>query len=333
MYHIIVNPIAGRGRTPIRLAMLEKSFKELDLPYEVYITQSVMDGYRKAREICETQPNCPGIIGLGGDGTLQEISDGMFAAFHADDSHSGIIRPNGHKIPVPLGIFPAGSGNDFVMSLLGGKKTALARYKKNRLPEAAREFALSVKDKHIRTVDIITANGAAYMNIGNLGLDARIVKNALALKDRYGRYAYIAAVYKSIARHSNVPLIVEVNGEVIDDTFTLVAICNGQYYGGGLHIAPKAKIDGGKIMLCLVRSMSRPKTMLIFPSLMIEQHHRFKAVSFVECDEVKITLGEKAQATETLCLDGNLYPLTLAGQNPGQNFHFKIHPQLLDVFV
>ncbi|MCL2204493.1 MAG: hypothetical protein FWB88_11215 [Defluviitaleaceae bacterium] len=317
MYQLIVNPIAGRGRSPQRLALLQREFDALGMPYEVYVTQSVMDGYRKAREICEADPACPGIIGLGGDGTLQEIADGMLAAF-----------PQGQVIGVPLGIFPAGSGNDYVMSLLGGKKAALARYMKQRIPAAAAEFALSIKEKRLKRVDLITANGAAYMNIGNLGLDARIVNNALALKERYGRYAYVAAVYKSIARHSNVPLTIAVNGEVIEDTFTLVAICNGRYYGGGLHIAPMAKIDDGKLTLCLVRGMTRPKTMLIFPSLMIEQHTRLKTVSFIECEEVEITLGHKAKESEALCLDGNLYP-----QRPGQTFHFKVRPQVLDVFV
>ncbi|MCL2499107.1 MAG: hypothetical protein FWE90_02095 [Defluviitaleaceae bacterium] len=326
MYRIIVNPIAGRGRTPERLRLLTGEFDRMGIAYDVYTTQCVMDGQTKAREICETTPDCPGIIGLGGDGTLQEIADGMFAAFNAKDSPT-------QRIPVPLGVFPAGSGNDFVMSLLNGKPNALKRYKKNRIPDAARVFAQSIKENRTRTVDLITANGAAYMNIGNLGLDARIVKNAFALKERWGRYAYVAAVYKSIARHSNVPLTIEVNGEKIDDTFTLVAICNGQYYGGGLHISPMAKIDDGKITLCLVRGMSRPKTMLIFPSLMIEKHTHLKAVSFMECEEVRITLGEHALPGETLCLDGNLYPLTCAGQNPGQTFLFKIHPQVLDVFV
>ena len=321
MYRFIVNPIAGRGRTPERLDLLVKQFHLMGLAYSVYHTTAPMDGFAKAKEICQTQPNCPGIIGLGGDGTLQEIADGMRSAF-----------PN-EKIPVPMGIFPAGSGNDFVMSLMGGKKQALARYKQKNLPEAARLFAQAVRDNRTRAIDLLTANDMAFMNIGNIGLDARIVRNALALKERWGRYAYVAAVYKSIVRHTNVPLLIEVDGEVIDDAFTLVAICNGQYYGGGLHITPDAQIDNGKIKLCLVRGMTRPKTMLIFPSLMMVQHMRLKAVSFIECEELKITLNEKNSRKtripeNVLCLDGNLYP-----QNPGQTFHFKVHQKVLDIFV
>ncbi|MCL2363917.1 MAG: hypothetical protein FWC71_04555 [Defluviitaleaceae bacterium] len=298
---------------PARLALLVKEFERLGLPHDVYHTRAPLDGRDKARELCERNPDCAGIIGMGGDGTIQEIADGMHAAF-----------PQG-KIGVPLGIFPAGSGNDFVMTQLDGKKNALTRYKKKNLPQAARLFAQTVKEGRIRSIDLPIANGTAYMNIGNMGLDARIVHNALKFKERWGRYAYVAAVYKSIAQHSNVPLTVEVNGEVIDDGFTLVAICNGQYYGGGLHIAPKARVDDGKFTLCLVRGMSRPKTMLIFPSLMIAQHHRLKTVSFIECNEVTFTLHGNI---EVLCLDGNLYP-----QQKGQSIHFTLRPSALDIYV
>jgi len=318
MFRIIVNPIAGRGRTPQRLAMLLQEMDRFGLKYDVYHTTCVMDGYHKAKEICREQPDCPGIIGLGGDGTLQEIAAGMFAA------RQGGAFPESGKIPIPLGIFPAGSGNDFVMSLLNGKKNALARYKTDKLLAACRIFTQSLQEKFIRTVDLITANDMAYMNIGNVGLDARIVDNALALKERFGRYAYVAAVYKSIARHHNLPLTIEANGDVIKGDYTLVAICNGQYYGGGLHISPMANIEDGKITVCLVSGMTRPKTMLIFPSLMIEQHHRLKTVSYLTCDELSITLKNN----ESLCLDGNLYP-----QKPDQRIHFKMHPKMLDVFV
>ena len=301
---------------PERLALLSQAFDRLDLPFTVYHTRAPLDGQQKAREIC-ADPACRGIIGMGGDGTLQEIAAGMADAFN----HAGELA----KITVPLGIFPSGSGNDFVMSLLGGKKRALSHYKPKYLPQAAQHLAASVQAKRTCSIDLITANETAYMNISNLGLDARIVRNALDLKERWGRYAYVAAVYKSIARHRNILLTIEVNGEVINDDFTLVAVCNGQYYGGGLHISPMATIDNGKIMLCLVRGMTRPKTMLIFPSLMIAQHQRLKAVSFIECEEVKITMRSDA---EDLCMDGNLY-----AQPPGQTIHYQVRPAALDVFA
>jgi len=332
MYYIIVNPIAGRGRTLNKLPLLTRLFDAQKVPYEVHVTQSAMDAYEKARDVCIA--GCDGIIGIGGDGTLQEIVAGM-----ADASRGAVT--------VPLGIFPGGSGNDFVMTLAGGKTQALARYKQQNEDASIADFFTAVTTGRTVLVDLIKANGMAYLNIGNIGLDARVVRNAIAYKQRFGRYAYVAAVYKSIARHTNMPLTVEIDGVKHEGEYTLVAVCNGQYYGGGLHISPKARLDDGKITLCLVKALSRPKTMLIFPSLMVNRHERLKAVSFHECEEVKLTLQG---GVECLSLDGNLYevvggangfsteekkfvsPYNLPGAEKGE-MHFKVMPRAINIFL
>jgi len=313
MYHIIINPIAGRGRTLEHLPILTDFLDKSSLAYTTYETTGVMDGYEKAKAICEEKTaNCLGIIGIGGDGTFQEIAAGMVAAGMRSE-----------KAPVPLGIFPAGSGNDFIMTLAGGKKAALAKYGKNA-EQNVRAFFETLTRGKTHAVDIITANGTAYLNIGNIGIDARIVKNADVFKKKYGRQAYLAAVYKSIAQHKNLLLTIEVNGEKWEKPYTLAAICNGQYYGGGMRVAPTARIDDGKITLCLVEGMNRPKIMVLFPSLMMEKHVYLKSVKYIECESVRITLPE---GMETLCLDGNLYP------NQEGQIEFKILPKALDVFV
>ena len=297
MYHIIVNPIAGKGRTLSKLPLLTRLFDANKLPYEVLVTEAIMDAYAKAKAVCATGSD--GIIGIGGDGTIQEIAAGMAAA-------------NDGRVCVPLGIFPGGSGNDFVMTLAGGKAKALARYKEKNAQASVEDFFTAIRTNRTTSVDLITANGMAFLNIGNVGLDARVVRNAVALKQRYGRYAYLAAVYKSIARHTNMPLTIEIDGKKHDGEYTLVAVCNGQYYGGGLHICPSAGLSDGKIALCLAEAMSRPKTMTIFPSLVVGQHHRLKAVSFVKCEEVCLTLN---RGVEALSLDGNLYEVTAQGSS------------------
>ena len=333
MYHIIVNPIAGRGRTLDKLPLLTRLFNARKLKHEILVTESVMDAYEKAKTVCAAGSD--GIIGIGGDGTIQEIVAGMAAAFDG-------------MIPIPLGIFPGGSGNDFVMTLAGGKAQALARYKKKNEQASAEGFFTALTANRTVCVDLIKANGMAFLNIGNVGLDARVVRNAIALKQRFGRYAYVAAVYKSIARHTNMPLTIEIDGKVREGEYTLVAVCNGQYYGGGLHICPKARLDDGKITLCLVEAMSRAKTMVIFPSLILGRHHRLGAVSFLECEEVNITLKS---GTESLSLDGNLHEIIgqggggfpdeekrflslwpLPGADKGE-MRFKIMPRAINIFV
>jgi len=308
MFHIIANPVAGRGYSLVRLQALTALFDNSGIPYEVLHTTAPLDGYEKSKHVCLNGSD--GIIAIGGDGTVQEIAAGMA------DAHDGHA-----SIPIPLGILPCGSGNDFVLSLNGGKPSYLDKYNNIANQQAAESLCNAIIHSHVRNIDILKANGTAYLNIGNIGLDARIVKNAVRLKHTFGSYAYYAAVYQSIIQHKNIPLTIEIDGKPIDGHYTLVAVCNGQYYGGGMKIAPPAQLDSSKITVCLIEALSRPKCVLLFPSLLFAQHTRLKQVRFVQCDSLAITLPNN----ETLCLDGNLY-------EKSGTITFEIMPHALKVF-
>jgi len=312
MFHIIVNPVAGRGLSQSKyLPHLIAMFNKLNLKFTSYETTKPKDGYTFAKHICETAADCDGIISIGGDGTVQEIVSGMADAY-----------PHGAKIPIPLGIFPGGTGNDFVMAIEGGKTATRKKYKRN-INSVAETFANQIKNRKLRTTDLITANGEAFLVAGNIGIDARIVRDAISLKPKFGGQAYLVAAYKSIMNHKNIPLQVNVNGKTFTKEYTLIAICNASTYGGGLPIAPSAKFDDGKITLCMVNGLSRLKLGILFPSLLFKKHVNLKDINFVDCTELRITLPP---GIETLCLDGNLSP------KEGE-IYFKILPSVLDVFA
>jgi len=317
MYHIITNPVAGRGNSMEYQSLLASMLKQYNIECIAHVTEKPKDGYIFAKQIIEQSPNCEGIIGIGGDGTIQEIVAAM-----AETSIKG------EKISIPLGIFPGGSGNDFAMTVEGGKAAYRKKYKKN-MTAITKTLVERISSNSTRTVDLITANGEAYLVAANIGLDARIVHNAIKYKPRYGGQAYLVAAYKSIIQHKNIPLQISVidNGVIKENNhikdYTLIAICNNRTYGGGLCIAPPAKFDDGKITLCTVDGLSRPKLGVLFPSLLVEKHTKLKEINFIECTEVRVTLPP---GTETLCMDGNLFPVE-------GEIHFKILPQVLDVFA
>ena len=319
MYHIITNPVAGRGRSMQYQSQLVATLKEYSLECTTHVTEKPKDGYIFVKQIYEQFPNCKGIIGIGGDGTIQEIVAALAE-----------LTCNGEKVPIPLGIFPGGSGNDFAMTIEGGKAAYKKKYKKN-MAAITKTLVERISANSTRTVDLITANGEAYLVAANIGLDARIVHNAIKYKPKYGGQAYLVAAYKSIMQHKNIPLQISVidNGVIKENNhikdYTLIAVCNNRTYGGGLCIAPPAKFDDGKITLCTVDGLSRPKLGVLFPSLLVEKHAKLKEINFIECTEVRITLPPGLN-TEKLCMDGNLFPVE-------GEIHFKILPQVLDVFA
>ncbi|MCL2709181.1 MAG: hypothetical protein FWF03_08720, partial [Defluviitaleaceae bacterium] len=255
-----------------------------------------------AKQACEAGAGA--VIGVGGDGTLQEIVTGMRLAY-----------PDG-RIRAKLGVFPYGSGNDFALTYGGGVK-----FKKANRIEAGIENIIADRTREIDLIDV-NCGEMTCLNIANVGLDARIVENAAALKQKFGSRAYLAAAYKSISRHENVEMEIIADGETLEGPFTLAAACNGRYYGGGLRISPGADLSDGLITLCTVSGMSRRKAMLLFPSVLFGLHGKLKEVKYFPCEKVSFNV----KGGETLCVDGNLY-------KRGGALSFSILPGALRAFT
>ena len=303
MLNIIVNPVSGKGQSIVVLKNLKEKLDQLGRQYNVKNTSGPMDAYNLANDACKS--GSEGIIAIGGDGTLQEIVAAMHKFYIGEET-----------IPIPLGILPCGSGNDFALTFRRNGKNKKKPGKKIRNMEQVEACAASIAKRELAPVDLINISGdmvyqagqlppfneTICINIANIGLDSRIVANAASLKQRFGRHAYLAAAYKSIAQHKNIPMTITADGNEIKEHLTLLAICNGQYYGGGMRISPEAKLNDGEITLCLVGGISRLKTMAIFPSVIFERHTKLKFVRFINCKELSL----EAPDGEVLAIDGNL---------------------------
>ena len=243
--------------------------------------------------VAEQALNSQGIICVGGDGTLQEVVSKML---YGQD-----------KCDTPLCVIPCGSGNDWQRSVNIGKTT-----------EACLQALISGKT---RTIDAIRANDSANINIANIGLDVEIVKRAQPLKKIFGTKSYTISAFISIALHKNKAMAIHIDGqEYANDKFTLVAICNGQYYGGGMRISPSAVIDDGKITLCVISALSRLQCLTLFPLVLLGRHTMLKAIKYIDCQ--KVTITPKTQ--QILSLDGNIHQ-AIGAQN------FKILPAAIKI--
>ena len=257
-------------------------------------TKKAMDAANFAKEGLQSQ----GIISVGGDGTLQEVVSGML------DGQD--------KCDTPLCAISCGSGNDWQRSL-NSSQTLEARIQ-------------SIIAGKTRAIDAIRANnmglGLASINIANIGLDVEIVKRAQPLKKIFGKNSYVVSALISIAKHKNHSLTVFIDDkEAINGDFTLVAICNGQYYGGNMRITPSAIIDDGKITLCLVKGLSRSKILMLFPLMLLEKHTKLKDIEYIECKKVTIISNNR----QSLSLDGNIYEID-------KPLNFEILPNAIQIF-
>ena len=110
-------------------------------------------------------------------------------------------------------------------------------------------------------VDVIRVGEQDYsLSICSLGIDARIgtsIEHYKRLPLIRGKGAYNLSTVVNLAKGIHRHYVVEVNGELLDDRFTLICVCNGKFYGGGYEPVPEARPDDGRLEVLLVKKISR----------------------------------------------------------------------------
>jgi YegS/Rv2252/BmrU family lipid kinase len=278
MYYFIWNPVAGKGAAEQTLPIIKRVMGKRGLRYAAFKTEYAGHAAELAKAAAR-DPQAKAVIAIGGDGTIMETASGLI-----DTS-------------LPLACIPLGNGNDYMRNFFDLGKYRTVEEKTSR----GLEMLLSGRRL---TVDVIAVNGRYALNIGNMGLDADVADYASRIKRRAGSMSYIIAMVKSIFTYKPFKASLTVDGKKAQGEFTLIAACNGGYYGGGFLIAPKARADDGKLTLCVAARIPRLKILALFPLVLMGGRHTWmKEVSFAECERVDIEYEGSAK----ICLDGNIH--------------------------
>lgn len=224
----IVNPHAGKKGAAEAFAETVKVFHEKNGgAYEVQYTEYAGHGEVLARQAAETGENVR-IWAVGGDGTLLEVARG--AAHHKNAA---------------VGVFPRGSGNDFVR-MFGG-----------------REAFLNMERQHAGRavcIDMIRTGHGGAANICSLGFDAKVADRMADFRRLplvKGELSYILALavtfFSSLSDRMEITLENELGDtEHFSGDYMVVLAGNGQWYGGGFHAAPKADLSDGLLDFVLI---------------------------------------------------------------------------------
>ena len=229
MKHLfIINPAAGsRNQTNKFKEKIEAAFAGTDLSYRIEVSSTPGECARIAKEAAETGEEYK-IYSCGGDGTMNEIVNGIAG------------YPN-----VAVTMYAGGSGNDFTKLFSD--------------PDAFRELPRLMDSKEAE-FNLIKCNDKYSLNICSAGLDARIgidVANYKRLPLLSGFRAYVVSAVVNVIRGIAQHFVVEIEGERIDDDFTMICVCNGRYYGGGFNPVPEADPSDGILDVLLVNKVSR----------------------------------------------------------------------------
>jgi len=240
------------------------------------------------------------IVAAGGDGTVNEVVNGLAAA------------PDGFQ-RARLGVLPLGTVNVFAREL----KIPLRLEHAWAMLRRGREIKID-----LGRVDFLDGGKPArryFMQLAGAGLDARAVERvSWKLKKTAGPLAYVVAGLQALAEKQ--PKIhVSANGQTLDGELALIG--NGKFYGGPFEIFPGADLGDGRLDVCVFPHVNLPSLLRFAPGFIWRRKLSEKLVGRLRAEKIGLT-SETPAAFE---LDGEW-----AGNLPAT---FSIEPKKLCVVV
>lgn len=235
-WFVIVNPVAGSGRGLIDFPQISRLLRNDDIRHDAVFTEHK----HHATELTVTAANqgYRRIIVIGGDGTLNEVVNGLF------------IQKAVEPCEILLAVIAVGTGNDWVRTF--------------GIPQHYSEAIRAIREgrSFLQDVGTVTYTESHYTqtrymaNVAGLGFDAYVIStfNHLKMKGYKGGWMYLYSILKSYFRYKSSGARIWVDDKVVfnDLMFSLaIGIC--KYNGGGVQQLPNALADDGLLDLTIIR--------------------------------------------------------------------------------
>jgi YegS/Rv2252/BmrU family lipid kinase len=293
-YLLIVNPHSGKKRGLSILNEIKPIFDSNDIMLK--IIETTHSGHAKKIAYQINLNNYDGLLAIGGDGTLNEIINGM------------LNREDGEK--TPLGLIPGGSGNSYLHDL------------KLTEPLIATNAIINNNIQSMDVAKIEVENKIQYsINMIGWGLVTDIGNKA----EKYrwlGANRYTILSILEVFTHKSRPATLMIEKETIKDDFTFIIACNSIHVGNGMKMAPKAKLNDGLIDLIVVKSnISRLRLLSTLPKLFDGTHLEQPEVSYYQTPYFSLI----PKNNEILNIDGEIM-----GKTP---ITVNMIPKAIDFFI
>ena len=284
-YKIIVNPISGRGAGEQAIPLVEQHLRSYSLDYDLVRTERPWHAVELAHQACADGYDV--VVAVGGDGTANEVLNGLMLARQADKSAA-------------MGVLCVGRGNDFAFG--------------TGVPHDLEAGCRALAQGHRRLIDIGRVTGGLYPQgrcFGNgvgIGFDAVVGFESQKQKRLTGFASYIVAALKTIFLYYRAPLVrIEYDGQVLTQPSLMVSVMNGRRLGGGFMMAPQAEPDDGLLDLCIVRQVSRARILALIPRFMKGTQATHPAIRTGRAQRVVVTALQGVLPAhgdgETICTD------------------------------
>lgn len=251
----ILNPKSGKGRGAQVYKLLKPLLLEKNINFEIHSTTGKMDANAISQRIDTASIDT--IIAVGGDGTVNEIVN-------------GIIESN--KL-VKFAVLPIGSGNDFARSV-----NLLDNWQK------VLDYILSSDNyKVIDLAKIEVTDSKCFSryfacNCG-IGFEAEVAFQASLNKYLKGLPLYLFSVLKVMKNYSSSNYVGKLDTFEINSKKILISIGNGMTAGGGFKLNPFAKLDDGFLDYCVADDLTKLQILKVLPNAITGNHIHSKFIA------------------------------------------------------
>jgi diacylglycerol kinase (ATP) len=236
-------------------------------------------------DLPENSDQADAVLIFGGDGTVHRH------------------LPQLVKLQLPALIVPCGSGNDFAhaLHLNGVRDSLLAWHKFCSGGGNVRTIDLGVVTPLIPDSQDAGKSPAPHRHyfccVGGVGLDAEIARRANRLPRWLRAHGgYILSLPSALLEFAPIAIKVSVPGVDNPDAFVarnpkpmmVVAFANAPTYGGGMKVAPRARLDDGSLDICIISRINKFKLLCLFPTIYFGRHLSIPQVEYFQTDRLRL---------------------------------------------
>ena len=265
MWALVINPVAGQGKGATVGTYVAGYLNSRGIKYEIIIGRSGLDQADSLQRFLDRNPDCSGVIAVGGDGLLHLVLQKITPA------------------QVPLAVIPAGTGNDFVRTL-------------GWSPDDVDAILQTVLSKNPQSVDLGLVDGEWFAAILSTGFDSIVNEKANTMSWPKGPMKYNVAIAIELPRFAPRHYEIVLDDRTISTQAMLIAVANGRSYGGGMLVCPHADIADGYFDVMVLHPVSKFEFIKVFPRVFKGTHITHPAVEIVRSKSVKISSDAVAYA-------------------------------------
>ena len=265
MWALVINPVSGQGRGTTIGTYVAGYLNQHKVEFTIVTGNSSVALSDHLKTFILKNPDCNGVIAVGGDGLLHIVLQ--------------IVVP----AQIPFTVIPAGTGNDFVRTL--GWDLVEVDVQLNR-----------VTTTPPTPIDLGLVDGEWFGAILSTGFDSIVNEKANTMQWPKGPMKYNAAIAIELPRFVPRHYEITLDDRTISTEAMLIAVANGRSYGAGMLVCPNANIGDGLFDVMVLHPVSKLEFIKVFPRVFAGTHVSHPAVEIVRSKNVTIESNAIAYA-------------------------------------